>query len=266
MRQADDYMKEVKALADLLSGQPEDVFQLETLFKSWTVNDVIGHLHMFDLAALAALESDAAFDAFFAPIQTNLNQGLTLLQCQYPFLGSLSGIGLFQKWQDTAQVVSAAYRSANPKQRVKWAGPEMSALSCITARQMDTWAHGQAVFDVLGRPRQAHDRIRNICHLGAVTFAWTFQNRGLPVPDEAPYVCLTAPSGAVWTWNSPSKSQYVKGKAVAFAQVVTQVRNIEDTDLQLVGANAISWMELAQCFAGKPETPPAKNTRYMRRL
>jgi len=36
--------------------------------------------------------------------------------------------------------------------------------------------------------------------------------------------------------------------------------------LQLVGANAISWMELAQCFAGKPETPPAKNTRYMRRL
>ena len=92
MRQADDYMKEVKALADLLSGQPEDVFQLETLFKSWTVNDVIGHLHMFDLAALAALESDAAFDAFFVPIQTNLNQGLTLLQCQYPFLGTLSGI------------------------------------------------------------------------------------------------------------------------------------------------------------------------------
>jgi len=86
------------------------------------------------------------------------------------------------------------------------------------------------------------------------------------VPDEAPYVCLTAPSGAVWTWNSPSESQYVKGKAVAFAQVVTQVRNIEDTDLQLVGANAISWMELAQCFAGKPEMPPAKNTRYMRRL
>jgi len=70
MRQADDYMKEVEALADLLSGQPEDVFQLETLFKCWTVNDVIGHLHMFDLAALAALESDAAFDVFFAPIQT----------------------------------------------------------------------------------------------------------------------------------------------------------------------------------------------------
>ena len=221
---------------------------------------------MFDLAALAALEGDAAFDAFFAPIQANLSQGLTLLQCQYPFLGALSGIGLFQKWHATAQVISVAYRSADPKQRVKWAGPEMSALSCITARQMETWAHGQAVFDVLGKPRQAHDRVRNICHLGAVTFAWTFQNRGLLVPDEAPYVCLTAPSGAVWTWNSPSETQYVKGKAVDFAQVVTQVRNIEDTDLQFVGANAITWMELAQCFAGKPETPPAKNTRFTRRL
>ncbi len=97
MQQADDYIKEVEALADLLSGQPDDVFQLETLFKSWTVNDVIGHLHMFDLAALAALESDAAFDAFFAPIQANLSQGLTLLQCQYPFLGALSGIGVISK-------------------------------------------------------------------------------------------------------------------------------------------------------------------------
>ena len=49
-------------------------------------------------------------------------------------------------------------------------------------------------------------------------------------------------------------------------QVVTQVRNVKDTDLQFVGANAITWMELAQCFAGKPETPPAKNTRFTRRL
>ena len=42
MQQADDYIKEVEALADLLSGQPDDVFELKTLFKSWTVNDVIG--------------------------------------------------------------------------------------------------------------------------------------------------------------------------------------------------------------------------------
>jgi hypothetical protein len=74
-------------------------------------------------------------------------------------------------------------------------------------------------------PRQAHDRIRNICHLGAVTFAWTFQNRGLLVARRGPHMyALTAPSGAVWTWNSPSETQYVKGKAVDFAQVVTQVR------------------------------------------
>jgi hypothetical protein len=29
MQQADDYIKEVEALADLLSGQPDDVFQLK---------------------------------------------------------------------------------------------------------------------------------------------------------------------------------------------------------------------------------------------
>ena len=91
---------------------------LEILFKSCTVNFVIGHLHIFDLAALATLESDTAFNVFSAPVKANLSQGLTLLQCQYKFLWALSGIRLFQKWQGTAQVVSAAYRSANPKQRV----------------------------------------------------------------------------------------------------------------------------------------------------
>jgi hypothetical protein len=42
---------------------------------------------------------------------------------------------------------------------------------------------------------------------------------------------------------------------------VTQTRNIDDTDLQLVGAVAKQWMGMAQCFAGDPEDPPAKGLR-----
>jgi len=33
----------------------------------------------------------------------------------------------------------------------------MSACSCITARQMETWAHGQAIYDELGQTRQNTD-------------------------------------------------------------------------------------------------------------
>jgi uncharacterized protein (TIGR03084 family) len=155
-----------------------------------------------------------------------------------------------------------AYAKADPKQRVKWAGPDMSALSSITARQMETWAHGQAVFDLLGIDRPESDRIRNIAHLGVGTFGWTFINRQQAVPEPAPHVVLTGPSGAVWTWNPEQANNTVRGSAVEFAQVVTQVRHVADTQLQVTGAIAQQWMAWAQCFAGPPVDPPAPGSRH----
>ncbi len=262
MQQAYDFLEEAVNLAELLEDQPDSVFDFVTLFKSWTINDVIGHLYMFDVAALKALESDKAFQDFFAPILTGLNDGSTLLQMQYPFLTDLRNRKLFQKWKKNTKVLGKAYMRADPKQRVKWAGPSMSVLSSITARQMETWAHGQEIFDALGEQRQEGDRIKNICHLGIVTYDWTFKNRQMSIPEPAPYVRLTSPSGQVWEWNDSTSNIFVQGSAVEFAQVVTQVRSIEDTNLEAVGGPAKSWMSLAQCFAGKPETPPKKGSRY----
>jgi len=93
------------------------------------------------------------------------------------------------------------------------------------------------------------------------TYGWTFTNRNLPVPEPAPYVRLQAPSGAIWEFNDAESNHRVEGSAVEFCQVVTQVRNIADTNLALKGKNAIAWMEIAQCFAGAPEDPPAPGCR-----
>lgn len=94
------------------------------------------------------------------------------------------------------------------------------------------------------------------------TYGWTFLNRKEPVPEPAPFVELTGPSGTVWTWNDPQQDNVVRGSAVEFAQVVTQVRNIADTDLETQGGTAARWMAIAQCFAGPAETPPAKGARH----
>ena len=84
MQQAFDYLEEAAALAGILENQPESVFETVTLFKSWTINDVLGHLHMFDVAALKTLESAKSFEIFFAPIRNGLADGMTLLETQYP--------------------------------------------------------------------------------------------------------------------------------------------------------------------------------------
>jgi hypothetical protein len=44
--------------------------------------------------------------------------------------------------------------------------------------------------------------------------------------------------------------------------VVTQVRNIADTQLSVTGEAARRWMAIAQCFAGPPNDPPAKGARF----
>ncbi len=262
MQQAEDFRAESRALAAILEDLPEAEFHRETQFKGWTIDHVLGHLHLFNAAAEASLQGEAAFAAFIAPVLRDMQAGRSILECQFPWLDGLSGRALFAAWQGGAERCADAFAAADPKARLKWIGPDMSALSSVTARQMETWAHGQEVFDLLGHERQEQDRIRNIAHLGVATYGWSFRNRGLEVPEPAPFVQLTGPSGAVWEWNAPQDEDYVKGSAVEFAQVVTQVRSLSDTGLQVSGTAAERWMQIAQCFAGPAENPPLKGTRY----
>lgn len=262
MQQAEDFRQECDALAQILEDLPHETFDRETQFKGWSINDVIGHLHMFNVASRLTLESGDAFSAFYAPVAALVGQGKSMLEAQYVWLDGLSGRALFLAWQAECMTTADLYADADPKTRVRWAGPDMSARSSITARQMETWAHGQEVFDCLGLVRTDTDRIKNIAHLGVSTFGWTFINRGETVPEPAPYVRLTAPSGATWEWNTPQDDNQVCGNAVEFCQVVTQTRNIADTELQSSGDVATRWMALAQCFAGAPNDPPAAGSRH----
>ena len=159
--------------------------------------------------------------------------------------------------------MAARFETADPEQRVKWFGPDMSARSCIIARQMEHWAHAQAIFDRLGRVRENADRLKNVAHIGVTTYSWSFKVNGLEPPKPKPYVRLTGPSGAIWEWNDPQSDNRIEGPAEDFCQVVTQCRNIGDGDVALrcVGDTATYWMQFAQCFAGPPETPPSVGTR-----
>jgi uncharacterized protein (TIGR03084 family) len=180
------------------------------------------------------------------------------------YLNDLSGPALLTAWIGGAQATAAHFASADPKARLKWVGPDMSAISSISARLMESWAHGQAVYDMLGLERTDTDRIGNIARLGVNTFGWNYQTRKMPVPDARPYVRLIAPSGAVWEYGTADDAERIEGSATEFCQVVTQTRNIADTALRVTGAVAAEWMAMAQCFAGPPNDPPAPGTRVKR--
>jgi len=261
MPQAADLLEECNTLYGALQAVPDERWLQPTQFKGWTFDDVIGHLHMFDHAAALTLQGREVVQAFFAAIAAARANGLTLTAYTRQWLGGLRGQALLRRWHNFYHELAAEYARQDPKRRVAWGGPDMSVRSAISARQMETWSHGQAIFDSLGLERSESDRVRNIVMIGVNTFGWTFANRNLPVPQTLPHLRLVSPSGAVWEWGSPEQTDRVEGSAVEFCQVVAQTRNVADTGLRVVGDVAHRWMSIAQCFAGPPEEPPAPHTR-----
>ncbi len=263
LQEAIDFRSECDGLFALLDTLDERDWDRQTQFKKWTIDDIIAHLHFGNHAASLSLQGSDAFREFVHGITAARARGTTNLEYTAAWLGGAKNRALLDRWSDFYGELADAFGSADPKQRVEWFGPSMSVRSSVTARLMETWAHGQAIYDLCGKTRSDTDRIKNIAVIGINTFGWTFTNRGLAVPAKRPYVRLAAPSGAEWEWHEPAQDSVIEGSAVEFCQVVTQVRNIADTHLRVVGETAIHWMSIAQCFAGPPENPPAPGSRFV---
>ena len=261
LEQAKDFKDESDALFGLLEPLSEPDFDTPTLFNNWTLNDILGHLHFGNLLAELSLNNEVKFQKFYAKIKTLRDSGMDTPEATANVLNGMKGYTLLTAWHEYSDVLTTQFATADPKRRVKWIGPDMSARSSITARLMETWSHGQGAFDLLGIDRNNSDRIKNIAVLGVNTFAWTFTNRGEDLPDLTPNVRLKGPSGANWEWNLRSDEEFIDGSAVEFCQVVTQTRNIGDTQLKIRGEIAAKWMNIAQCFAGPPPTPPPPGVR-----
>lgn len=259
MEQAGDFLAESEALHAVLADVSGDRWETVTQFKGWTLNDVLVHLHFWNRMADLSLTDEAAFQARLAETFTGI--GKRGFRATENAMIVERGDDLRVAWRALYSDMGRRWAELDPKRRVKWAGPEMSVRSSITARQMETWAHGQEVFDILGVRRAEADRVKNIVVLGVNTFGWSYKVHGRPVPDTMPRLDLTAPSGALWSFGEPGENR-ISGPAVEFAQVVAQTRNIADTSLLVEGPVATEWMSIAQCFAGGAETPPAKGARH----
>ncbi len=256
-RQATDLREEGTALKQLLDRLTEPDWSRATPFKGWSVNQVVQHLHGSDKMAVLALKDAAGFATAKAnpdTLRILMNPG-----SQY----RLEASELLQTWWDYFTEMCDLLGASDPQRRIPWFGPDMGVMMFTTARQMETWAHGQDIFDLLGTRRVNTARLKNIVVIGVKTYGWTFVNRGEEVPGPAPHVRLTGPGGEIWEFNEVSEDNRIEGDAAEFCHVVTQGRNIAEVNLTVIGEPATRWMAIAQCFAGPPEDPPAPGSRLV---
>ncbi|MCA9503506.1 MAG: TIGR03084 family protein [Spirochaetaceae bacterium] len=258
---ARDLAKEAGELLAFLRTLDAGDWARKTRFLDWTPWDVVAHLHYFDEVSLAAVAGEEAFAEQRRQLLASVGSGRSARSLAQDALGHLPGPELLERWFVTCCELARRLEACEPKRRLPWFGPDMSAPMFATARYMETWAHAQEIYDLKGIARVHTDRIRHIVEIGIRTYRWTFVNRRLEVPGPLPFVRLLAPSGAIWEYGETDAANRIEGLAVDFCSTVTQTRHVRDTALRVEGPVAGRWMEIAQCFAGPPADPPAPGYR-----
>jgi len=251
-----DLRDEYQALAALCDTLTPNEWQQPTAFYAWSAWDEIAHLCYFDETGLQSATDAEGFNQAALPLAKRLYAGEPISAIARERYAHLDGPALLAHWRGLHTALVQALSTLDAKDRLPWYGPPMSARSFASARLMETWAHGQDIWDGVQRKRPATARLKHIAHLGVTTFKWTFVNRQMPVPDVLPHVVLSAPDGDTWTWNDASDSHSVHGSAEDFCLLVTQRRHLNDTVLHYVGEDVHRWLLMAQCFAGPPADGP----------
>ena len=244
----DDLLAETADLEALVTDLDEAGWVTPTPAEGWDVKDQVGHLAYFDDRAHESMTDGQTFVAHRDEVLSHPDFADRIATEGRRFDGPET-LAWFRRARQT--LVEAA-RATDPSQRVPWYGPDMSAASSVTARIMETWAHGQDVADALGVARQPTDRLRHVAFIGARALPNSYQARGLPVPATPVRVELRAPSGDVWAFGPEDASETVRGPALDFCLAVTQRRHLDDLDLDLKGPVATEWLSIAQAFAGPP--------------
>ena len=249
----EDLRAEQSTLRDLLLGLEQEAWDRPTPAAGWTVRHQVRHLaHGEELGALAA--SDPA--GFAAELARLLDDLAAVEQATTEPVAEPEA-ELLERWWSAAEALRAAAVAGDPATPITWITGPMARASFLTARLMETFAHGHDIAVAVGAPARPTSRLRHVAHLGVQTRGFSFANRGLRVPDAAVRVELTAPDGSIWAFGPDDAPERVAGSALDFCLLVTRRRARADTDLVAAGPGADAWLDVAQCFAGPPSAPPA---------
>jgi uncharacterized protein (TIGR03084 family) len=245
-----DLAAESSALTVLLAPLAPADWELPTPADGWAIRDQVSHLAYFDETATLSANDPARFQAEAARLIEERGAAFTEgVAADYRVMAPAALLDWLSRAREQ---YLRTFAGLHPATRLPWYGPPMSAASSVTARLMETWAHGQDIADALGVTRPATARLRHVAHLGVATMGFSFQVHGQPVPAAPVRVELTAPDGSLWAWGPASAADLVRGDALDFCLLVTQRRHRLDTAVRATGPVAAAWLEVAQAFAGPP--------------
>ena len=241
----DDLAAEQRDLREQLVAIDPDAWLRPTPARGWDVRDTIAHLADTDEMAIAT--------ATGRPGSINDRAGVSASGEDVTYQGVLygrrrAGAEVLAWWESTAAAEHEMFRSIDPGVRVPW-GIGMRPPSLVTARLMETWAHGLDVLAALGVEPRDTDRLAHVAWLATRALPYAYTVAGREPPADAIRVELTLPSGAKWNMGPDTAVNRITGPAGEYCRVfVHRLRPADATALRAEGPAAIDALAVARAF------------------
>jgi uncharacterized protein (TIGR03084 family) len=248
----------VSALGELLTDLAREQLELQadcatlsadewltpTAARGWDVRDTIAHLADTDEIAIDTVDDGPR----------SLNRFVTLFASSkdVTLWGVLrgrrrTGPEVLEWWERTSAIECERLAGLETS-RVPW-GLGMGRPAFVTARLMETWAHGLDVRAAIGAPSVDTDRLRHVAFLATRALPYAFSYAGRALPETPLRVELDLPSGDVWTHGPVDAADRITGPAGEYCRVFVQRMPAADArGLTAIGAGAREALEVARAF------------------
>lgn len=235
---------EQKDLERVLRDLNHDQWLTPTPAAGWDVRDQVSHL---------ADSEELAYDtAMGGPRQ--LNQEALAFPSPEAFTESGCEKGramapeeVLAWWIRGAARTREALLTKDPKDRIPW-GLGMAAQTFVSARLMETWAHGLDIRAAVGLPPSTSPRLRNVAWLIVRALPYAFKVAKREQPPGSLRVDLDF-DGDRWIFGPEDADNRIAGDAAEFCRVgVQRMALSEATSLKAEGPLAEAALEVARAF------------------
>jgi uncharacterized protein (TIGR03084 family) len=238
--------REQTSLQVELRDLPADDWFRPTPAKGWDVRDTVAHLADTDEIAIDTCTGGPRplndFAARFASAEDTTLWGVLRGRRR-------SGRAVLSWWEDTSARERGLLAGLDLATRVPW-GLGMRPPSFVTARLMETWAHGLDVRAALDLPIVDTDVLRHVAWLSYRSLPYAFSFAGRELPPVGIRVELSAPSGdETWEYGPTDAPNRITGPAGEFCRLFVQrMSRDEARGLTADGDGAVAALEVARAF------------------
>lgn len=241
----DDLEAEQRVITGYVESLDADGWLLPTPSWSWDVRDTVSHLAHTD---------EVATDTMTGGPNALMNLSAALASSEdVTYLGVLrgrrrSGAEVLRWWEERAGVERAQLRALEPSTRVPW-GLGMGAPAFVTARLMETWAHGLDIAAAVGADARDTDRLAHVAWLATRALPYAYSVAGRPAPGAPIRVELALPSGATWTNGPEDAANRITGPAGEYCRVFVQrLPRVKANALHAEGDAAVDALSVARAY------------------